>query len=180
MKKVLFSLMMLSALFLSAAEGTLPFRYGKILSAESSSRKPSIASKKMKDTSDGIWVEIVIQLYPGRTIGSFDYELESNGVKYPCRAIAKNQESYDENVWEITDTSENDKFRLLFNPKKSSSGKYRLRTYRPNPVYPEFELIDKKGESFTPVENISDKGVMGEKKSASAEGKQDSENKAKQ
>ena len=52
MKKVLFSLMMLSALFLSAAEGTLPFRYGKILSAESSSRKPSIASKKMKDTSN--------------------------------------------------------------------------------------------------------------------------------
>ena len=178
MKKNLFFLSMLSALLLSA-EGTVPFRYGKILSAESSSRKPSIASKKMKDTSDGIWVEIVIQLYPGRTIGSFDYELESNGVKYPCRAIAKNQESYDENVWEITDTSENDKFRLLFNPKKSSSGKYRLRTYRPNPVYPEFELIDKKGESFTPVENISDKGVMGEKKSASAEGKQDSENKAK-
>lgn len=178
MKKNLFFLSMLSALLLSA-EGTVPFRYGKILSAESSSRKPRIVSNKMKDTSGGIWVEIVIRLYPGRTIGTFDYELESNGVKYPCLAIARNQESYNGDIWEITDISEKDKFRLLFNPKKSRSGKYRLRTYRPNPVYPEFELTDKEGKSFTPAADIPDNGVMGKNKSVPAEGKQDSENKAK-
>ena len=52
MKKNLFFLSMLSALLLSA-EGTVPVRYGKILSAESSSRKPRIVSNKMKDTSGG-------------------------------------------------------------------------------------------------------------------------------
>lgn len=178
MKKVLFFLMF-SAMILSAAEGTLPFRYGNILSAESSSRKPSIASSKRKDISGGIWVEIIIKLHPGRTIGSFDYELESNGVKYPCRAIARNQEAYNEDSWEISDYSENDKFRILFNPKKSNSGKYRLRTYRPNPEYPEFKLKEKGSEGFTPVADISDKGVMGENKPAPAKEKQVSENKAK-
>lgn len=169
-KKILF-MTMVSLLFLSAEGETLPFRYGKILSAESSSRKPSVSSAKRKDIYGGIWVEIVIALTPGRTIGCFDYELESDGVKYPCRAVARNQEGYDEDVWEITDPSEKDKFRILFNPKKSTTGKYRLRTYRPSPSYPEFTVKDKKDEEFTPVSMIPDEGVFGKAPAAGSSGK---------
>jgi len=156
----LFFLLMVSVAVVRGAEGTVPFRSGKILSAEVSSQKPEIASSKVKDTSGGVWLELVIKLNPGRTIGRFDYNIEVNGQKYPSRAVARNQERYDEDIWEITDPLENDRFRILFNPPKSPNETYKLTTYRSKPEYPEITAKDKGSDSFTPVSEIPETGAM--------------------
>lgn len=161
MYKLLF-LFFFSALILTGADKTVPFRSGKILSAEVSSRKPEIASDKLKDTPGGVWAEVIIKLNPGRKLGSIDYYIEVDGKKYPCRAIARNDDKYDADVWEISDALDSDKLRMLFNPPRASGDKveYEIKfTFRDTLSYPKVAFKNVESE-FTPASRIPAEGVM--------------------
>ena len=166
MKKILLVLFVLP-LFAGGAEKSMPFRAGTILSAEVSTQKPSIASDTGKDTPDGIWAEVVVQLHPGRSIGIYDYVLTAGDREFPCRAIALNSDPYDASRWELRDTG-NAKCRLLFQPARPEDGKtfeYSLKvkliesSSNPPPLF----FRDQKGEAFTDPSAIPETGLLEEK-----------------
>lgn len=163
MYKLLF-LLFFCALIACGEGQKLPFRSGKILSAQVSGKKPEIASDKQKDTPGGVWAELVIQLNPGRKLGSMDYYIEWNGKKYPCRAIARNNDRYDADVWEISDPLDSDKIRMLFNPPRIAEGPvvYEVKfAFRDTLPYPKVPFKDMGSEAFTPASSIPAEGVMG-------------------
>ena len=163
MYRLLF-LLFFSALILTAADKTVPFRSGKILSAQISTRKPEIASDKQKDTPGGVWAEIIVKLNPGRKLGSMDYYIEVDGKKYFCRAIARNDDKYDADVWEISDPLDSDKIRILFNPPRTSgdSIEYEIKfAFRDTIPYPKVTFKNMESEKFTPASGIPAEGVMG-------------------
>ncbi len=162
MYRLLF-LLFFSALILSGADKTVPFRSGKILSAQVSSRKPEIASDRQKDTPGGVWAEVVVKLNPGRKLGSMDYYIEVNGKKYTCRAIARNNDKYDADVWEISDPLDSDKIRMLFNPPRVSgdSIEYEIKfAFRDTISYPKVRFKNMESEEFTPASGIPAEGAM--------------------
>lgn len=163
MYRLLF-LLFFSVLILNGADKTVPFRSGKILSAQVSSKKPEIASDKQKDTPGGVWAEIIVKLNPGRKLGSMDYYIEVNGKKYTCRAIARNDDKYDADVWEISDPLDSDKIRLLFNPPRVSgdSIEYEIKfAFRDTLSYPKVTFKNMESGEFTPASGIPAEGVMG-------------------
>ena len=162
MYRLLF-LLFFSVLILSGADKTVPFRSGKILSAQVSSKKPEIASDKQKDTPGGVWAEIIVKLNPGRKLGSMDYYIEVNGKKYTCRAIARNDDKYDADVWEISDPLDSDKIRLLFNPPRvnGDSIEYEIKfAFRDTLSYPKVMFKNMESGEFTPASGIPAEGVM--------------------
>lgn len=163
MYRLLFLLFFAVLVVNGADNKTVPFRSGKILSAQVSSKKPEIASDKQKDTPGGVWAEVVIKLNPGRKLGSMDYYIEVDGKKYPCRAIARNDDRYDADVWEISDPLDSDKIRMLFNPPRvdGNSAQYEMKfAFRDTISYPKVTFKNMESGEFTPASKIPEEGVM--------------------
>ncbi len=168
-------LLLFLPLFAGAAGKSVDFRAGTILSAEVSTKKPAIASDKGKDIPNGVWAEVVVKLHPGRSIGVYDYVLQSGDQEFPCRAIALNSEPYDASRWEIRDAG-NSKCRLLFQPARPEEGKefeYRLTVKLidsdSNP--PPLLFRNREKEAFTDPAAIPETGQLEEKPAGKPEAK---------
>ena len=152
----------------------VPFRAGKIYSAELCKQKPSFDEESPYDQPEienPAWIELIVKLDNGRTISRFDYELVGKNGTYPCFAVAEGADGYSVNPdkWIIKKTNQLKFYRLLFpvNQSEASSAKnellpvtLRLKLYETTLPPSAFSVrVMPDGRSFTRVSSIHPEGL---------------------
>ena len=113
-----------SANVLTGGKVTLvPFRAGKILSAEIAKVKPQFDVESPFDqpaVDNPAWVELIVKLDSGRTVSRFDYELVGTAGNYACFAVAEGADGYsvDAEKWTVKKPHPLKYYRLLFPVKQ--------------------------------------------------------------
>jgi len=152
----------------------VPFRAGRVFSAELSKQKPifSVESEFDKPAIENpAWVELIVKLENGRTLSRFDYALVGKRGTYPCFAVAESAEPYstEEEKWIISKTSITKSYRMLFPVNRSEfddakdgllSVNLKLKLFEtalPPVAFRVRVMPDREG--FTPVTRIRPEGL---------------------
>ena len=101
----------------------VPFRAGRILSAEITKTKPQFDVESPFDqpaVENPAWVELIVKLDSGRTVSRFDYELVGTAGNYACFAVAEGADGYsvDAEKWTVKKPHPLKYYRLLFPVKQ--------------------------------------------------------------
>lgn len=152
----------------------VPFRAGRIYSAELGRQKPlfSVESEFDKPAVDNpAWIELIVKLENGRTLSRFDYELVGKRETYPCYAVAESAEPYstEEEKWIISKSSTTKSYRMLFpvNPSEFDEAKdgllavtLKLKLFNSSLPPAAFRVrVMPDREGFTPITKIRPEGL---------------------
>ena len=152
----------------------VPFRAGKILSAEIAKVKPQFDVESPFDQPAGdnpAWVELIVKLDSGRTVSRFDYELVGTSGSYACFAVAEGADGYsvDAEKWTVKKPHPLKYYRLLFPVKQEEfSGAVKelipvtlkVKLFETTLPGAEFKLrVMPDGQGFTRVSSIRPEGI---------------------
>lgn len=101
----------------------VPFRAGRILSAEITKTKPQFDVESPFDqpaVENPAWIELIVKLDSGRSVSRFDYELVGTAGNYACFAVAEGADGYsvDAEKWTVKKPHPLKYYRLLFPVKQ--------------------------------------------------------------
>lgn len=107
------------------ADRIVPFRVGKIYSAEITNKQPDIEQGESKydkpEWENPLWVEVIVQFNDSRVLSRFDYALvSSSGTEYPCMCVKvvslRNPRIYSlkREAWKIPAVNASNYYYLLF------------------------------------------------------------------
>lgn len=103
----------------------VPFRVGRIYSAEITNKQPDIEQGDSEydkpEWENPLWAEVIVQYDDTRALSRFDYTLvSSSGVEYPCMCVKvvslRNPRIYSlkPDAWKIPGVNANNFYYLLF------------------------------------------------------------------
>ena len=164
-----------SANVLTGGKVTLvPFRAGKILSAEITKVKPQFDVESPFDqpaVDNPAWVELIVKLDSGRTVSRFDYELVGFSGTYACFAVAEGADGYsvDAEKWTVKKPHPLKYYRLLFPVKQEEFAgavkelipvTLKVKLFETALPGAEFKLrVMPDGQGFTRVSSIRPEGI---------------------
>ena len=164
-----------SANILTGGKVTLvPFRAGKILSAEITKVKPQFDVESPFDQpaiDNHVWVELIVKLDSGRTVSRFDYELVGTAGNYACFAVAEGADGYSVDVekWTVKKPHPLKYYRLLFPVKQEEFAgavkelipvTLRVKLFETALPGAEFKVrVMPDGHGFTRVSSIRPEGI---------------------
>ena len=164
-----------SANVLTGSKVTLvPFRAGKILSAEITKVKPQFDVESPFDqpaVDNPAWVELIVKLDSGRTVSRFDYELVGFSGTYACFAVAEGADGYsvDAEKWTVKKPHPLKYYRLLFPVKQEEFAgavkelipvTLKVKLFETALPGTEFKLrVMPDGHGFTRVSSIRPEGI---------------------
>ena len=152
----------------------VPFRAGKILSAEITKVKPQFDVESPFDqpaVDNPAWVELIVKLDSGRTVSRFDYELVGTAGNYACFAVAEGADGYSVDVekWTVKKPHPLKYYRLLFPVKQEEFAgavkdlipvTLRVKLFETTLPGAEFKVrVMPDGHGFTRVSSIRPEGI---------------------
>lgn len=152
----------------------VPFRAGKILSAEIAKVKPQFDVESPFDqpaVENPVWVELIVKLDNGRTVSRFDYELVGTAGNYACFAVAEGADGYsvDAEKWTVKKPHPLKYYRLLFPVKQEEFAgaknelipvTLRVKLFETSIPGAEIKLrVMPDGRGFTRVSSIRPEGI---------------------
>jgi hypothetical protein len=163
-----------------AGLNSLKFRSGVITAAELTTKNIPIknvspyaspqqhkpAEQREDSGAQYAFAVVTVKLDPGRSIGMYDYVLSDDANDFPCYAIAKNDDEFDFDQWDVRDPAPNDSYRLLYevllpiseNVKIQYGFKFKLLPTMDKPLTIPFSNNGDKGP--TPVAKIPAAGIL--------------------
>ena len=97
---------------------SIPFRLGKILSAEISRNKVNVKNFNSADYDLKLkhyaYAVVACKLDKGRSVSIYDFKLEFNNEKYKCIAIRSGTKAFDTKNWQFVKTSPRTIYSFLF------------------------------------------------------------------
>ena len=152
----------------------VPFRAGRILSAEITKTKPQFDVESPFDqpaVDNPAWVELIVKLDSGRTVSRFDYELVGTAGNYACFAVAEGADGYsvDAEKWTVKKPHPLKYYRLLFPVKQGEFAgavkelipvTLRVKLFETALPGAEFKVrVMPDGRGFTRVSSIRPEGI---------------------
>jgi hypothetical protein len=154
----------------------MPFRFGNILSAEISRDRVTVKNLNDQDYNFGFkhyaYAVVAVKLYKGRSLSIYDFNLKFNDKVYKCVALRTGKGRFDAANWQLTLTSPDTIYSLLFimdseefgNAKKTVTATllYNLSNSGQTSYEIPFKFINY--DKLTKAEDIPESGVFPEVK----------------